>query len=324
MLSRFMVPACVVALSLSGCGKSSPPTSSPKAAEAEKTAPSADEGKSPVAPQDHGSRSSIGRVSAGGWELELTLVGTLAAGKESAIEARAVTSPAGRDWKSAGVYVWVEDAAGNSLTAPSKAVIENGQLHFHAAVPAGSAPAAQVVVRIRENGKDERAKVPVTPTTSSDAAKAPAHAHEKTPHDGIIVAWKSDGAPALSGYAEVKLHDDKGDVEVWLGKDRAFKEPFLLPAESRPTLTLVDLAGRKLTLAPRDLAENKDEGGVAHLADGKTDYFIFPGTTGEDATALMGKTFSSLASLAFETGAQKAVSDEFVLQPHTHAPGQEH
>ncbi|MBT9556335.1 MAG: hypothetical protein IV100_09915 [Myxococcales bacterium] len=324
MLSRLIAPVCMAALSMVGCSKSPPPASPPKAAAADQATPTADNAKAAEAPKDHGARASIGRASVGGWDFELTLIGTLAAGKESAIEARAVTIPEGRDWKSAGVYVWVEDAAGNSLTAPSKAVVENGQLHFHAAVPAGAATAAQVVVRVREDGKDERTKVPVTPKAATDAAKAPAHSHEKTPHDGIIVAWKSGGTPSLSGFAEVKLHDDKGDVEVWLGKDRAFKEPLRLPVESRLNLTLVDLSGRKLTLAPRDLAENKDESGVAHLVGGQTDYFIFPGTTGDDATALIGKTFSSVAALSFEAAGQKATSDEFVLQPHTHAPGQEH
>lgn len=304
------------------CSKA--PTPPPAVANA--TAPSSETAPAtPAGPAstDHGAGTAIGRLAVGGWEFELTLLGTLAAGKESAIEAKAVTIPAGRDWKSAGVYVWVEDATGNPLTAPSKAVIENGQLHFHAAVPAGAAPAAQVVVRLRENGADERKKLAVTPAEAGDGtAKAPAHAHEKTPHDGIIVAWKAD--PAVAGFAEVKLHDDNGDVEVWLGKDRAFKEPFRLPAESRLTLTLVDLAGRQITLAPRDLATNKDEGGAAHLASGQTGYFIFPGDTGADASALMGKTFSSVATLTFDVGGQKATSDEFLLQPHTHAPGQEH
>ena len=46
------------------------------------------------------------------------------------------------------------------------------------------------------------------------------HAHEDThgPHDGVTTGF-ADGM----GHLELKLHDDKGDLELWLYRDDAGK-----------------------------------------------------------------------------------------------------
>ena len=152
---RVAVPLlCATAvLFMASCSKPAPAPAGAAPAVADKASPAA-----PPATSDHGSRREVGKLAVSGWEYAITVVGTLAGGKESAIEAKAITSPAGRDWQGVAAYVWIEDAAGNPLTAPSKPVIENGQLHFHASVPAGAAQAANVVLRIRENGVRRRSR----------------------------------------------------------------------------------------------------------------------------------------------------------------------
>jgi hypothetical protein len=57
------------------------------------------------------------------------------------------------------------------------------------------------------------------------------------------------------------------------------------------------------------------------MREGKTGYFIFPEATGADAKWLMGKTFQSVVVVTVEAGDQKLRSEEFVLKPHTHKPG---
>lgn len=36
------------------------------------------------------------------------------------------------------------------------------------------------------------------------------------PHHGMLVPLTVEGSDEAVGYAEVKLHDDKGDIELWL------------------------------------------------------------------------------------------------------------
>ena len=68
----------------------------------------------------------------------------------------------------------------------------------------------------------------------------------------------------------------------------------------------------------RNADKNEDESGTANARDGKTNYFIFPGTTGQDSSWLRGKEFQSIAIVRFERDGKPYVSDEFVLRPHAH------
>ncbi len=152
-----------------------------------------------------------------------------------------------------------------------------------------------------------------------DEAAGGAHGHAHTPHDGVIAAL-GDGA----GFVELKLHDDKGDLELWLAKDREMKEPLDIPADTSINVSFKDLPGKTAALAVRNNDTNEDEDGNPNLRGGMTNYFIFPGSSGQDPTWLMGQKFRSAVVLSFNVNGKTYTSDEFVLVPHTHADGQAH
>jgi hypothetical protein len=147
------------------------------------------------------------------------------------------------------------------------------------------------------------------------------HAH--TPHDGVIAALKGESGEEV-GFVELKLHDDKGDLELWLGKDREMKQPIDLPANAEINVSFKDLPGKVAALAVRDNQNNEDEEGNANLRDGMTNYFIFPGDSGQDPSWLIGKDFRSAVQISISANGVDYESEEFVLVPHTHADGHAH
>ncbi|WP_432797783.1 cobaltochelatase subunit CobN [Poriferisphaera sp. WC338] len=163
---------------------------------------------------------------------------------------------------------------------------------------------------------------------SHNHSHAGAHDHVGT-HDGMLAMLRdSDGK--LVGQVELKLHDDKGDLELWvLGKDG--KSPYDLAAETLVTVIFESVNsddarnGTTVTLAVRNMDKNEDEDGIANIrTGGKTNYFIFPGDTDVDASWLKGKAFKAKVHVLFKVGDAKYRTDVFSLVPHTHGEGQAH
>ncbi|MFT5433123.1 MAG: hypothetical protein ACI9OJ_003828 [Myxococcota bacterium] len=280
--------------------------------------PAADKPESPAVPSsDHGSETRLGEVTLAGFTLDVSALGTIAPGKDAAVAISAIASPSGKDWKTLNIYVWVEDAAGTKISAPEKGRIEAGRLHAHASVAAGTP--AKLVLRLRSGSIDERASLALSGSVGT--GKGAKHAHEKTPHDGIRVSMSAAGSEAPTGWLELKLHDDKGDLELWLTSDKAGAKPFDLPFDAMITVSFIDLDNRKVSLKPRNRVGNEDEDGKPNVRGTKTQYFIFPGETGSDAKWLLGKTFQSLVVVNIRSADVALQSEEFVLKPHTHAPG---
>ena len=125
------------------------------------------------------------------------------------------------------------------------------------------------------------------------------------------------------GFLELKLHGDAGDLELWLyqGKMdvRNKPKPFDVPKDTVVTLTFPTHENKTITLAVRNGEENEDEEGVANMRDDKTNYFIFPGESGQDPEWLVGETVTSWrghVKADFEAGGTKYTCDPFVLVPH--------
>ena len=139
------------------------------------------------------------------------------------------------------------------------------------------------------------------------------HLHgNEGPHDGFLhPVFNADGEQI--GTAEIKLHDDAGDLEVWLTRGGHGGEPWRLPVDSTLNLAFPDL-DKTVTLAVRDRVDNKDESGAPTISEGVTSYFIFPGETEADATWLQGAEFAAKAELRF----QDATTGTFALYPHVH------
>lgn len=122
------------------------------------------------------------------------------------------------------------------------------------------------------------------------------------------------------GTVEIKLHDDKGDLEVWLNKGG---KPWDLALDSQLTVAFPDLE-KKVMLAVRDQETNADENGESMIREGRTNYFIFPGDTGEDASWLQGHHFAETAVLTFKAGGAEARTEPVVLKPHGHHGDHDH
>jgi hypothetical protein len=149
------------------------------------------------------------------------------------------------------------------------------------------------------------------------------HGHAHTPHDGVVAALKGD-AGEDAGFVELKLHDDKGDLELWLSKDHEMTRPFDVPADTAITVSFKDHSGKTAALAVRNNEQNEGEDGIPNMRGGMTNYFIFPGDSGQDPTWLMGANFKSAVTVSFTANGKTYTSEDFVLVPHTHADGDAH
>ncbi len=140
------------------------------------------------------------------------------------------------------------------------------------------------------------------------------HANEG-PNDGFLHPVFDSGGKQV-GTAEIKLHDDAGDLEVWLTRGGHGGEPWRLSLDTTLALDFPDL-GKTLTLAVRDRERNEDESGAPTIHEGATAYFVFPGETGADASWLTGEDFAAKAELRFAG----ATTGSVVLRPHIHEGG---
>ena len=62
--------------------------------------------------------------------------------------------------------------------------------------------------------------------------------------------------------------------------------------------------------------KNEDEEDAPNMRGSGTNYFVFPGESGQDAEWLKGETWRSIATVAFEAQGSSFACDPFVLVPH--------
>lgn len=139
--------------------------------------------------------------------------------------------------------------------------------------------------------------------------------HDHTLHEGIVVPFRTGSAQ--TGFLELKLHDDKGDLELWLTQDEGGLTPFDLPLDAIIKVTFPTLK-KTVKLQIRNNTKNEDEDGLGNIRDGKTNYFIFPGDTQADASFLVGKSFSAEVIVSFASSGVDYATSPFKLFPHTH------
>jgi len=261
------------------------------------------------ASSDHGDTTDLGTLTVAGKEFSVVRLGALVPGKEGAFEVRPQGVSAD-EIALLNLYLWVEDQDGNQVSAAAKGTREGSTFHFHLTPrDSGSGP-ARVVLRLRGDGTDERASLPLDGDGHDHD-----HEHVDGPHGGVPATFAGGGA---SGHLELKLHDDQGDLELWLYHDDRLTKPFDLPITASVEIELVDVDGRKITLRPRDDEKNPDEDGKPNIRDGRTNYFIYPSRDGEDAAWLRGKEFQSIVIVRFAREGTAFASEEFVARPHAH------
>jgi hypothetical protein len=301
-----LTPLLVLALSLAACGGREQPAAPSGGA-------GADHGHEHEH-DDHGAPVALGRVTLGDVTLQVERLGPLLEGVEGAVGARVVEAPPGTRAEALAMFLWAEDDAEHQLSAPSEKFMEDGHPHFHVTVRKGRGVPTRLVLRRTDGGADVRATVAL----DADATKAwhPAH-------DGVVAPLRGKTGEIL-GYVELKLHDDKGDLELWLGEDPSMAKPIDLPLDAAPTVTFPERSGKVVTLRVRNAEQNEDEEGTPSVRAGKTNYFVFPGETGADAAWLMGKEFAAKVVVAFSRDGTDLSTEPFELHPHTHAEGEEH
>jgi len=147
-------------------------------------------------------------------------------------------------------------------------------------------------------------------------------------NDGILTLVKAAHEPEWRGYLELKLHGDAGDLEMWLYAVPARfgvrgcagvaekPKPFDVPKETVIRLTFPSHPGKTVEMRVRDMEKNEDEDGTPNMRDSGTNYFIFPGETGQDPEWIKGETWRGVATAAFEVDGKSYACDPFVLVPH--------
>lgn len=290
------IPVIVLASILAACGGKEP-SSRESGMPAQAPAPGGS--------ADHGTATDLGTVTVAGREFDIVRLGDVVPGQEAAFEVHA-GGAAADELATLNVYLWVESEDGTQLSAPAKGSMEGDALHFHVTPRAGEEEPVRAVLRLRADGVDERGSLPLD---------GHGHEHRDGPHHGVPATLQGGD---VTGHLELKLHDDKGDLELWLAGDEAFERPFDLPLDATVEVEFVDVGGRTVTLRPRNRTTNEDEDGNPNIRDGRTNYFIYPTREDEDASWLQGEEFQSIVIVRFTRGEQELVSEEFVLTPHTH------
>ena len=120
------------------------------------------------------------------------------------------------------------------------------------------------------------------------------------------------------GFVELKLHDDKGDLELWLSHDVEGGQPFDLPLDTVITVTFPELEEKVISLQVRNPVTNEDEDGEPTIRDAGTNYFIFPGETGADAQFLQGADMETDVIVTFQVDGSDVSTPRFTLRPHIH------
>lgn len=244
--------------------------------------------------EDHGAEFDLGTQQVGPYEVRVVQTGPVT--KEHELVFDVITTPA----DAAAVRAWF-GGSDRTLHTVARGHKEGPGWHLHLEPLDALDPAWQLHVEVEDTSGQSH------------------HAHFDTrwagPNDGIVGKLRQAGNNA--GWIEVKLHDDEGDIEVWLAHDRTMQQPLDLPLDTTITIAFAEQA-REIHLAVRDRETNPDEDGNPTIRNGRTNYFIFPGDTGADPSWLKGEEFRATITVTIPTDQGAITSEAFPLVPHAH------
>eukprot|EP00930_Biecheleria_cincta_P030424 TRINITY_DN21076_c0_g1_i5.p1 TRINITY_DN21076_c0_g1~~TRINITY_DN21076_c0_g1_i5.p1 ORF type:complete len:464 (+),score=73.59 TRINITY_DN21076_c0_g1_i5:62-1453(+) len=198
---------------------------------------------------------------------------------------------------STGLTAWVQDAKGQRISEPVTGESHANHIHFTVL------PLAPDAETFAISCGDKVSAISVHPGAA--------------PTSGGVLSPIEDADGKLAGFIELKLHDDAGDLELWLCKDGAMSQPLDFPAATDITVTFPTHGDRSVQLNVRNNDENEDEDGNPTMRDGKTNYFIFPGESGQDPSWLEDSNFRSTTIVKFTVEGNTYATPPFVLVPHT-------
>ena len=205
---------------------------------------------------------------------------------------------------------WIANPDGKKLCEPVKAEVHDNHCHMNV-MPLYPVKKAAFVLQVG----DEEAVVDVARGASPC-------------NDGILSVFHAVDDPSTRMFLELKLHGDAGDLELWLYKSAGEQtswqsstgkrdvRPFDVPKETKITIAFQSHEGKAVELAIRNGDQNEDEEGVANMREAGTNYFIFPGDSGQDPEWLKGEDWRGIAKITFEVDGKSYGCDPFVLVPH--------
>ena len=246
---------------------------------------------------------ALGAVTVGGATFTIDREGQVEAGKETEFGVEHIGGAA-----IAPSAAWLANPDGEKVCDVVTAETHNSHWHFNVN-PLDPVKKAKFVLRVGE----EEAIVDVA--RGAQPCK-----------DGILSVFKAAHAPEWRGYLELKLHGDAGDLELFLfasaGNATAWNAttgkatPFDVPKETVVRLTFPSHEGKAIELRVRNGEKNEDEDGTPNMRGNGTNYFIFPGESGQDPEWLIGETWRGLVTVALEVDGKAYACDPFVLVPH--------
>jgi hypothetical protein len=199
--------------------------------------------------------------------------------------------------KATGFTAWVQDGAGQKICDPVEG--DGHDDHFHFMVFPKVSDADTFAIKYGDQ----------VSTISVHAGAAPAQ--------GGVADVLEDGDGKLVGFIELKLHDDAGDLELWIFKDGAMTQPLDFPPDTTITITFATMDNKSVKLNVRNSEENEDEDGTPNMRDGKTNYFVFPGESEQDPEFLIGEKFRSTTTVTFTAEGKTYTAPPFILVPHS-------
>jgi len=248
---------------------------------------------------------ALGCLTVGGATFTIDREGQVAAGAETEFGVECIVGSA----KAVPSAAWLANPDGTKVADPVTSEDHDAHWHFTVA-PLDPVKKSKFVLKVG----DEEA------TLDFCNFAQPCN-------DGILAVLKDKSTGEKCGYAELKLHGDAGDLELFLyssstnSSEWARKKPKPLDIAKE---TVVGIAfpthpGKTVELNVRDMEKNEDEGGAPHMHGDATDYFIFPGETEQDPKWLIGETTTSWrghAVITFTAGGKEVYTDPFVMVPH--------
>mmetsp|Transcript_3871 Transcript_3871/g.7806 ORF Transcript_3871/g.7806 Transcript_3871/m.7806 type:complete len:486 (-) Transcript_3871:407-1864(-) len=196
-----------------------------------------------------------------------------------------------------GFKAWVQDGKGQPLCDPVEGDSHDDHSHFTVM------PSSSFAETLAISHGDQVSTISVRPGAA--------------PTSGGVMSVLEGADGKLAGFIELKLHDDAGDLELWLCKDGAMSQPLDFPASTTITATFATHDSRSVQLSVRNHDQNEDEDGNPNMRDGMTNYFIFPGESDQDPEFLVGEKFRSTTTVTFECEGKAYTAPPFVLVPHS-------
>ena len=213
------------------------------------------------------------------------------AGERCVFGVELVSHSHGDGFAEAPTLAWLEDESGKRLAEAAPVTVGEDRWTLELC-PTGGTPHAFVVEAGGAKGR------------------VPLYAGAAPRHGGVLTAVVVADAPC--GFLEACLDGATGALEMYLTD---LDHAPLRVAQNAFFAVKVPKFGRAVKLGLREPTENRDGSGTVTMVDGRTNYFVFPGTTGSDASWLTGLDWRASVEVRARADGRVIEAKPFVLVP---------